>query len=132
QTIVTASSCAAGWRWASRSENTSSPAVSVSISRRTGFRVTSRGHRRLPALQLVPGREAGDHAGVFDHVSAGRATPANGVEVASAFGERDGKSRAEGVAGAGRVDGARLERRHVVVADARAVLAEREHGRAGG
>ena len=126
QQTVIASSRARGWSRAISSEKTSSPAVSVSM--------ISRGHASRhgePLLELRAGRQARDHALVLDHVRAGRAAPADGLERRSALGERDGEGRAERVAGAGacprRVAG---NAGTTLVAEPRALLAERDDQRA--
>ena len=54
----------------------------------------------------------GHDAGMLDHVRAGGAAPADGIEVGQPLGERDRERGVEGVARAGRVDRRRGERGH--------------------
>ena len=83
--------------------------------------------RREPLLELRAGRQARDHALVLDHVRAGGAAPADRLEVGRALGERDREGGAERVAGAGACRPAsRRKRRDDVVAEPRALLAERD------
>ena len=67
---------------------------------------------------------------MLDHVRAGGAAPAHGLEIGEPLGERHRERGGERVARAGRVDGRGGKRRHARVAELRALLAEREHERA--
>ena len=83
------------------------------------------------ASSCVAGRQAGHDARVLDHVRTGGAAPPNRGSLIQAVREGDRERRVERVAGAGRVDDRCGERRHDLVAEPRALLAEGQDDRAG-